>query len=57
MILHFLNTHLGAFDSFLYPDPYTASNVRVRFVEDSLRMVQIVPGAWAIESLELESVA
>ena len=57
VILHFLNTHLGSFDSFLYLDPYTAANVRVRLVDDSVRMVQVVSGAWAIESLELESVA
>ena len=56
VLLKFLDDHKGSLDSFLYPDPYTTSNVRVRLVEDSLRMVQIVSGVWAVESLELESV-
>ena len=56
VILDFLNDHLGSLDSFLFPDPYTTSNVRVRLVEDSLRMTQIVSGWWAFESVEFESV-
>ena len=56
IILDFLDDHLGSLDSFLLPDPYTTSNVRVRFVEDSLRMTQIVSGWWAFESVEFESV-
>lgn len=56
VILAFLDTHAGALGSFLYADPYTGSEVRVRFVEDSLQMTQIVPGAWAIDTLQLETV-
>jgi hypothetical protein len=52
-LLHFLDAHRGSFESFLYPDPYTAGNVRVRLVEDSLAMTQIVPGVWSVDSLEL----
>jgi hypothetical protein len=55
VILDFLDTHLGSFDSFLYLDPYTAANVRVRLVEDSIRMEQMVPGVWTAE-LSLVSV-
>jgi hypothetical protein len=56
VLLAFLDMHRGSFESFLYPDPYTGSNVRVRLAEDSLAMTQIVPGVWAVESLELVSV-
>jgi hypothetical protein len=56
VILHFLDTHLGSFDSFLYLDPHTNANVRVRLVEDSLRFEQIVPGLWQVSELSLVSV-
>jgi hypothetical protein len=56
VLIYFLDLHKGSFESFLYPDPYTGSNVRVRLVEDSLRMVQVVSGWWRIDSLELVSV-
>jgi hypothetical protein len=55
-LLYFLDLHKGSFESFLYPDPYTAGNVRVRFVEDSLRMTQVVDGWWKVDSLEMVSV-
>jgi hypothetical protein len=56
VILAFLDQHLGALGSFLYADPYTGAQVRVRLVEDSLQMVQIVPGVWEIGQLQLETV-
>jgi hypothetical protein len=56
VILSFLDTHLGSFDSFLYADPYTGSQVRVRLVEDSIQMTQIVPGAWEVGQLQMETV-
>jgi len=56
VLLAFLDTHLGSFDSFLYPDPYTGANVRVRLVEDSIRMTRVVDGWWKVESLELVTV-
>ncbi|MEY2668868.1 MAG: hypothetical protein RJA59_1506 [Pseudomonadota bacterium] len=56
VLLSFLDTHLGSFDSFLYADPYTGSQVRVRLVEDSLKMTQVVSGIWAVEQLQMETV-
>lgn len=55
-LLYFLDLHKGSFESFLYPDPYTAGNVRVRLVEDSLRMTQVVDGWWKVDGLELVTV-
>jgi hypothetical protein len=55
-LLHFLDAHFGSLESFLYPDPYTASNVRVRLVEDSLRMTKVVDGWWKVDGLEMVSV-
>jgi len=54
-LLYFLDLHKGSFESFLYPDPYTGSNVRVRLVEDSLRMTLVVPGWWSVQSMEFVS--
>jgi phage-related protein len=56
VLMAFLDQHLGAADSFLYADPYTGSSVRVRFVEDSIQMAQIVPGVWSVDSLQMETV-
>ena len=56
VLMSFLDTHLGSFGSFLFADPYTGSQVRVRFVEDSIRMTQIVSGIWSVEQLQLETV-
>lgn len=56
VLLAFLDIHLGAFDSFLYADPYTGAQVRVRLVSDSLEMVQIVSGVWGVGQLQMETV-
>jgi hypothetical protein len=53
VVLSFLDTHKGAWDSFLLPDPMGGSNVRVRFVEDSLEFEQIVSGSWRLSKLKL----
>ena len=52
----FLDVHHGSLDSFLFADPYTGSEVRVRLVDDSVRMTQIVFGIWTVEQFSLESV-
>lgn len=43
----FLDTHLGSWDSFLYTDPYSGSQVRVRFERDNLNLKQELTGAWS----------
>ncbi|GAO01965.1 DUF2460 domain-containing protein [Anaeromyxobacter sp. PSR-1] len=49
-VQRFFDVHLGAWDSFLMVDPYSGAQVRVRFVEDSLRFAREVPGVWAAEA-------
>ena len=56
ILLQFLDDNLGSAGSFLYADPYTGSQVRVRFIEDSIQMTQIVSGVWTVESLQMETV-
>jgi len=56
VLLKFLDDHRGAWDDFLFDDPYDAAQVRVRLVEDSIQMVQIVPGVWAVAQLQLATV-
>jgi phage-related protein len=56
VIINFLDAHKGAQDSFLFDDPYTAVQTRVRFQEDSLNIKQIASGFWEC-SFELVSVA
>jgi hypothetical protein len=46
VVWSFHDTHRGSFDSWLMPDPYTGSNIRVRFVDDSLETTQVVHGVW-----------
>ncbi|GAO01922.1 DUF2460 domain-containing protein [Anaeromyxobacter sp. PSR-1] len=46
----FFDDHLGSWDSFLMNDPYSGSQVRVRFVQDSLKLHRIVPGIWEAEA-------
>jgi hypothetical protein len=48
VLLYFLDTHYGSFDSFLYDDPYDATQRRVRFKEDTMKITQIVPGHWEV---------
>jgi hypothetical protein len=55
IIRYFFDVHLGHWDSWLMADPFTGSQVRVRWVEGSFRMRQIVPGAWTAEG-EVETV-
>lgn len=56
IVLKFLDDHKGAWDSFLFTDPYDNTQRTVRLVEDSLRMRRITSTWWAIDSLELISV-
>lgn len=55
LVLKFLNDHQGAWDSFLYVDPYDGVQRRVRLVEDSLVFERVVSTWWAA-SVEFISV-
>ena len=46
VVWQFHDVHKGSFDSWLMADPYSGSNVRVRFVDDTLSTTQIVNGLW-----------
>jgi hypothetical protein len=46
VIWAFHDTHKGSWDSWLMADPFTGSNIRVRFIDDSIQMTQIVSGLW-----------
>lgn len=48
-VLKFLDDHKGSFDSFLFNDPLTGSQVRVRLEEDSLTIKRIVNHLWSAE--------
>lgn len=47
ILLKFLDDHQGAKDSFLFDDPYSGTQTRVRFVEDSLSITQVASGMWS----------
>lgn len=49
-VIHkFFEDHKGSWDSFLWTDPYSASQVRVRFEEDTLQTTRVVSGWWRVE--------
>ena len=56
ILLKFLDDHKGAQDSFLFDDPYSAVQTRVRFQSDTLRITQLASGMWACD-FELVSVS
>lgn len=56
IIQKFHDDHRGSWDSFLYDDPYSGSQVRVRFASDTLTFRRIVDRAWMIERLEMVQV-
>lgn len=56
ILLKFLDDHKGAQDSFLYDDPYSGTQTRVRFQDDSLTIAQVASGMWSCE-FKLVSVA
>lgn len=56
ILLKFIDDHLGQKESFLYDDPYSGSQVRVRFDDDSLTIKQIAASMWSC-SFQLVSVA
>lgn len=53
VIQAFLDTHRGSWDSFLFVDPISGSQVRVRLIDGSITYSRIASGAWAISSLQL----
>jgi hypothetical protein len=55
VVLGFLETSKGCFDSFVYNDPYSGTPTQVRFVEDSISLTKIADHAWSV-SVEFISV-
>lgn len=55
-LLNFLETHKGSWDSFLFNDPLTGSQVRVRFEEDELEVEQFASGFWSVKNIKLITV-
>lgn len=49
----FIDTHRGSWDSFFFNDPISNTQVRVRFVEDSITYRKFASGMWAVDSLKL----
>jgi hypothetical protein len=48
-LTRFFEAHFGQFDSFLWTDPQTSQQVRVRFASDSLKLSKIVTGVYSAE--------
>jgi hypothetical protein len=46
VILQFLDDHRGAWDSFVFADPYDGVQRQVRFEQDTLVIQQVVGGVW-----------
>lgn len=46
IVQKFMDDHLGAWDSFLFNDPYSGVQTRVRFESDSLVLRRVVSGIW-----------
>jgi hypothetical protein len=55
VLLYWIETHRGRFDSFLFDDPYDSVQRRVRFASDGLRFRRLTSTWWECE-IELESV-
>jgi hypothetical protein len=55
-LLAFIDTMKGAWDDFLFNDPYSGSQVRVRFEEEAVQYEQFASGYWLVKSLSLISV-
>jgi hypothetical protein len=55
-LTNFYETHKGQWDSFLFNDPVDGVQRRVRFMQDSLDLEQIVRLAWKGGSIKLLSV-
>ncbi len=49
MLKHF-EDHRGGWDSWYVSDPYSGTQVRVRFVEDAMRVVRLARGLWEVEA-------
>lgn len=52
----FFRDHRGQLDSFLFLDPYSGTQVRVRFASDTLAWERLADGMWTIRKLQLISV-
>jgi phage-related protein len=55
-ILDFLDQHKGAWDSFLFTDPYDGAQRRVRFDSDELELTWEANGAWSAKTVVLVTV-
>lgn len=55
VVQKFIDDHKGQWDSFLFVDPISGGQVRVRFTSDELTITQMVNGVWAAE-IEMVSV-
>ena len=44
---YFLDQHYGSWDSFIFNDPYSGTQVRVRFVEDTLTVKKLDSQRWS----------
>lgn len=55
VLIYFIETHRGRFDSFLFDDPYDSVQRRVTFASDGLRFRRRTGSWWECE-IELESV-
>jgi hypothetical protein len=47
-VLHFIEAHLGAWDSFRFYDPMDGAQRRVRFEEDTLSITRVASNIWAV---------
>jgi hypothetical protein len=56
IIQKFFDDHRGQWDSFLFDDPMTGTQVRVRFATDTLTWERVADGMWAIKKLQLITV-
>jgi hypothetical protein len=48
VVFQFLSSSAGAWDSFVFPDPYSGTNTQVRFVEDSVTVTKIADHFWSV---------
>lgn len=55
-LVAFFETHRGAWDSFLFDDPYDAVQRRVRFNGDELELERLANKAWDGKTISLISV-
>lgn len=53
LVQRFHDDHLGSWDSFLFSDPYSGTQVRVRFASDTLAFERLVSGAWVVKKLQM----